>query len=79
MSSFLYPLDLVTEMRNDKLESVINPRRAAPGYTLIAGSRRNAPDGGSQVYPAVKKKKFKIFNGNDSDIFVVIVEQYSSA
>ena len=45
-----------------------------------------APDGGSRVYLGVKKNFifyffffFKMINGNDSDIFAVIVGQYCSA
>ena len=40
---------------------------------VVRLNRRDAPDDGSRVYPG--KKKFKMFNGKDSDMLVVIVGQ----
>ena len=49
---------------------------------MLNPDRRDAPDGGSRVYPGVKKIFFfffKMCNGKDSDMLVVIVGQYCSA
>ena len=52
----------------DPLNGNLNPSSVAPRCTRI-----------TKTHPTAAFFFFKMFNGNDSDIFVVIVGQYCSA